>query len=111
MLKVERNHIYITRGDTMTLIVIPTLDGEAYTPNAEDKFRFALALGYRNGNGASQLVMTKDIPVDTLTFTLSPEETKKLVYPEYVYDVELTHADGSVDTFISGILTPMGEVI
>ena len=55
--------------------------------------------------------MTKDIPVDTLTFTLSPEETKKLVYPEYVYDVELTHADGSVDTFISGILTPMGEVI
>jgi len=48
------------------------------------------------------------IPHDTLTFTCSGTETA-LDYRDYNYDVEITFADGTVDTFISGKLTITGE--
>ena len=45
--------------------------------------------------------MVKDIPIDTLTLTLLPEDTKDLSFGKYVYDIQLTKADGTVDTFIT----------
>ena len=70
--------------------------------------RFAVSKGYKTEPGY-ELKLSKDIPNDTLTFTCSSAETA-LDYRTYNYDVEVTHADGCVDTFISAKLTITGEV-
>lgn len=115
----ENNNITLTRGDTLTLTVTlleevapvppatePTL--EPYVPAAGDVIRFAVSKGYKTESGY-ELKLEKIIPHDTMTFTCSATETA-LDYRDYNYDVEITHEDGSVDTFISGNLLIIGEV-
>ena len=120
MLNIDGNqNITLTRGDTLTLTVTllhevdpvppatePTI--EPYTPEADDVIRFAVSKGYK-GEPGYELKLSKVIPHDTLTFTCSSTETA-LDYRAYNYDVEITHGDGCVDTFISGRLTIVGEV-
>ena len=109
MLKIDgNNNITLTRGDTLTLTVELTKDGEAYTPEEGDVVRFALAKGYETDFGY-ELLITEVIPNDTLTFTLTSTQTQ-LAYRAYNYDIQVTHSDGCVDTFISAKLTITGEV-
>lgn len=120
MLKIDNNNnITLTRGDTLTLTVglntlIPPVPPETeptvepYEPVEGDVIRFAVSKGYK-GEPGYELKMSKEIPHDTLTFTCSSAETA-LDYRDYNYDVEITHSDGCVDTFISGTLTIIGEV-
>lgn len=119
MLNIDgHNNITLTRGDTLTLTVIllhevdpvppatePTI--EPYVPVEGDVIRFAVSKGYKAEPGY-ELKFSKTIPNDTLTFTCTTLETS-LEYRDYNYDVEITHADGCVDTFISGKLTIVGE--
>ena len=120
MLRIDgNNNITLTRGDTLTLTVTlmhevdpvppatePTI--EPYVPEQGDEIRFAVSKGYKTEPGY-ELKLSKDIPNDTLTFTCSSTETS-LEYRTYNYDVEITHPDGCVDTFISAKLTITGEV-
>ena len=120
MLSIDsNNNILLTRGDTLTLTVSllqevapvppatePTV--EPYVPVEGDVIRFAVSKGYKSETGY-ELQFAKIIPHDTLTFTATSTETA-LEYRTYNYDVEITHADGCVDTFISGKLTITGEV-
>ena len=46
----------------------------------------------------------------TLTFTLTADETQNLAEQKYNYDVQITYADGSVDTFISSTMVMLEEV-
>ena len=120
MLKIDENSkaITLTRGDTLTMTVSlfktvppvppatePTI--EPYEPVAGDVIRFAVSKGYK-GEPGYELKLSKTIPNDTLTFTCSSTETA-LDYRTYNYDVEITHDDGCVDTFISSTLTIIGE--
>lgn len=119
MLKIDNNqNITLTRGDTLTLTVTllhevepvppatePTI--EPYVPEQDDVIRFAVSKGFKSEPGY-ELQFSKVIPHDTLTFTASGTETA-LDYRTYNYDVEITHGDGCVDTFISGTLTIVGE--
>lgn len=102
------NNITLTRGDTLTLTVELTKDGETYTPEEGDVIRFALSKGYL-GEPGYEFKLDKTIPNDTLTFTLTAAETL-LDYRSYNYDIQVTHSDGCVDTFISAKLTITGEV-
>ncbi len=116
MLSIDKhNNITLTRGDSMTLTVKllkrsssspSTL--EPYIPEPGETLRFAVSKKFK-GNSGYELKISKDIPIDTLTFTCTPEETD-IDYRTYNYDIEITHLDGSVDTFISGKLTITGEV-
>ena len=109
MLSIDaNNNITLTRGDTLTLTVGLTKDGETYVPEESDVIRFALAKGYETDFGY-ELLITEVIPNDTLTFTLSSTQTQ-LEYRVYNYDIQVTHSDGCVDTFISAKLTITGEV-
>ena len=109
MLNIDgKNNITLTRGDTLTLTVELMKDGEAYTPEQGDVIRFALSKGYV-GEPGYEFKLDKTIPNDTLTFTLTSEETA-LDYRSYNYDIQVTHSDGCVDTFISAKLTITGEV-
>ena len=90
--------ITLTRGDTfVALISITKQDGTPYVPNDGDKVRFAMKAKYED----PEPLVVKDIPIDTLTLTLLPEDTKDLSFGKYVYDIQLTKADGTVDTFIT----------
>ena len=119
MLTIDHNqNIKLTRGDTLTLTVglnrkIPPVPPateptfEPYEPTESDVIRFAVSKEYK-GQSGYELMLQKIIPNDTLTFTCTSEETE-LDYRTYKYDVEITHNDGTVDTFISGQLTITGE--
>lgn len=110
MLQIDgNNNIVLTRGDTLTLTVELTKDGEPYTPEEGDVIRFAVSNAYKTQFGYECLI-SRTIPNDTLTFTVPATETQ-LDYKEYVYDVEVTHSDGCVDTFISAKLKIIGEVM
>lgn len=110
---VENNVIRLTRGDTMN-VTIELYDGDLpYEPQTGDSCRFAVKRNRMNIPGTeyddSTPVILKTIPMDTMKLELEPNDTKSLGFGEYVYDIELTKADGTVDTFITAsrfILTP-----
>lgn len=90
--------ITLTRGDTFeALVSATTKDGIQYVPCEGDTLRFALKENYSD---AAPLIV-KDIPVSTMMLVLLPEETKRLNFGKYVYDIQLTRADGRVDTIIA----------
>ena len=110
MVYITDNVITIVRGDTLeTLLNIKTKCGEDYLPSADDVIRFALKSDYEAG---SPVLIRKVIPNDTLVLCLEAYETKKLPARRrpYVYDIELTTADGYVDTFIRSQFKVLEEV-
>lgn len=96
--KVKKNTIYLTRGDTFKAhLSISNPDGTEYIPVEGDTIRFAL-----KGNIEDQeCLILRDIPIDTMLLVLNPEDTKELEFGSYIYDIQLTKANGDVDTFIT----------
>ena len=98
----------MTRGDTLIAEVNITKkeDGEPYTPEEGDSVRFALKHSTLNRTKTEfvdeEPLILRDIPIDTMILELYPEDTKSLGFGKnYVYDIQLTFADGRVDTFIT----------
>ena len=98
MIKIEGTTIIMTRGDTLkTNVSIYDKEGNIYVPIEGETVRFALKKDYSD----SYPLIIKDIPIDTLELKLEPKDTKRLSQPgEYVYDIQITLSDGTVDTFI-----------
>ncbi len=94
----KNKRIALIRGDTLRMQVEILVDDEPYTPTDGDRVRFALKQSY----SSSKVLIHKDIPNDTLVLHLAPSDTKKLAFGNYVYDIEITFANGDVDTFIRG---------
>ena len=95
----SKNKIRLTRGDSFyaTVSMRHKLTGQKYVPVEGDSIRFALKKTYSDATP----IITKTIPTDTLLLELSPQDTENMAFGEYVYDIELTKADGDVDTFIA----------
>lgn len=90
--------IRMTRGDTLKVYVTPSYkDGTPYEPIQGDRIRFAL----KHKIDDEEPIILREIPIDTLLLHVLPEETKGLSYGTYVYDIEITYANGDVDTFIT----------
>lgn len=107
MFTVNNNDISLTRGDTLFLTVdLTDSEGDKYVPREGDTLRLAM----KKRVSSTELVMLKDIPVDTLTFEIEPSDTKELAYGSYVYDIELTDAEGHVTTVIMGKFKVTEEV-
>lgn len=102
---VNGNAIYLTRGDSFSAEIKLYQGDEEYTPEEGDVIRFAAKHpGMTAGNGDyldAQPVLLKEIDHETMTLEIAPEDTKSLSFGEYVYDLEITFADGTVDTFIT----------
>ena len=110
MVTVVNNTITLVRGDTVEIpVTIRTRDGEKYIPSEGDVVRFALKDGY--GDNVPVLIH-KVIPNDSLILRLESCETKEIMAKKkpYVYDVELTTANGYVDTVVRGIVYILEEV-
>lgn len=96
--KVRKNTIFLTRGDTFkAMLSINNHDGSVYTPAEGDKIRFALKENVED----EECLILRDIPIDTMLLVIYPEDTKSLEFGSYVYDIQLTKANGDVDTFIT----------
>ena len=96
--RVKNTTIYLTRGDTFkALITITNPDGTIYTPQEGDEIRFAMKQDVED----EECLIIRDIPLETMMLILYPADTKQLEYGTYVYDIQLTKANGDVDTFIT----------
>ena len=97
--KINGTTISLTRGDTLRVTIdIFNPDGTVYEPITGDSIRFALKKAYRDSNP----LIYKDISTADRILYISPEDTKTLKQPsEYVYDIQMTHANGDIDTFIA----------
>lgn len=90
--------ITMTRGDTFVAdIVMRDSEGYPVVPSEGDEIRFAMKEDYRD----PRPLLTKDIPISTMQLVIEPEDTADLNFGTYVYDIQLTRADGTVDTFIA----------
>lgn len=104
---IKGTEITLTRGDTLrALITIYDSEGNPFTPSEGDEIRFAAKRNY----SSSEVVINKEIPINTLLLQLDPEDTKPLSFKPYVYDIQYTHSNGDIDTFIKGILNITEEV-
>ena len=105
MHKINGNNITLTRGDTLIVKIDLTRNGEPYTPEADDVIRFALKHKTLKQDGSDYTdtapLANITIPNDTLILEITPNATKALAFGSYVYDIEITFADGKVDTFIA----------
>lgn len=90
--------IILTKGDTFkrTLTLKEKSTGEVYTPVEGDSIRFAAKKKYKD----AECVIFKNIPISVMLLHLEPEDTKDLAVGDYVYDIQITYANGDVDTFI-----------
>jgi hypothetical protein len=100
--------IAMTRGDTFrTVIGVTDVNGDPYVPKEGDTIRFACKKNYND----SECLIYKDIPYDTCILQLDPEDTKPMNQPDtYVFDIQITTANGDVHTFIKGKLKITEEV-
>ena len=114
MYTIENNNISLTRGDTLIVQINIKQDGSDYIPDPGDIIYFALKHNTMDSKRERYLdkepLILKMIPNDTLILRLESVETKNLAFGRYVYEIELTKEDGTVDTFISGIFTLTPEV-
>ena len=105
MVEVRNNNIWLTRGDTMKLD-IELYDGDSpYVPATGDSIRFAVKpakmdLG-KTAYVATSPVINVSIDTSTMELSLSHADTASLPFGNYVYDIELSKTDGTVDTFIA----------
>ena len=90
-------------------ITIRLRNGEEYVPSEGDVIRFALKDKYDDN---TPVLIRKVLPNDTLILRLESCETKEIMARKkpYVYDVELTTANGYVDTVVRGIVNVLEEV-
>lgn len=110
MYSIKGNDISLTRGDSLNLHIRISQDGAVYTPDAEDVIRFAMKHRYTDSD--ENVLINKVVPHDTMLLTIEPSDTKSLkMGTTYVYDVQITKANGDVYTFIQGKFTITEEVL
>jgi len=116
MYSITGTTIKMTRGDTFIATISLKQGNSTYTPVAGDVIRFYL--GYkrltadRSAYATEGAIITKEVDISDMTLRLDPEDTKGLGFGTYVYDLEMTFADGRVDTFVEGkdfIISPEVE--
>lgn len=100
--------ITLTRGDSFIAdISIADQDDNPYTPVEGDSIRFAMKSSYKD----AEPLLVKNVPIDTMTLVIDPEDTKSLAFGRYVYDIELTKDSGEVDTFITKAIFKITEEV
>lgn len=110
MLQIDPNYnITLTRGDTgLFSISLINKDGEEYIPEVGSSLRFAMSKTY--GSTDENVVLKKNIPIETMQLVIEPADTKDLDFGSFVYDIELTDNIGQVSTVVMAKFTVSKEV-
>ena len=106
-------NISLVRGDTAIFDVpLVRVDEEGhetpYTPQEGEVLRFAMSTKY--GSNRDEVLILKDIPINTLALQINPEDTKQLPFGKYKYDIEFTDIAGNVTTVLEAVFTVAKEV-
>ena len=96
MIDVKGTSIYLTRGDTLRIQLSITKNGEPYELQDGDIITFSLKKKIND----KECILQKTIGADYL-LEIEPEETKDLNFGQYIYDIQMEYADGTIDTFIT----------
>ena len=89
------NDIEITRGDTLRLTIsIKDEENNDYQIQSGDKVVFTV----KKNTNTKGILIQKELVSEKIL--ISPEDTDALPYGNYVYDVQLTQANGDVTTII-----------
>ena len=101
---IKGKRIMLTRGDTFPCTVgITNPDGTPYEMQSGDTARFMLS-----EQAGGPVLITKTLSGGA--FQLDPSDTNQLDFGTYFFDVQMTFANGTVDTFIAeGTLTLTDE--
>lgn len=94
----EDNTIHLTRGDTARFSIgriVNTVTNTNYTPTAEDTVTMTIKKTVLQADPFVQII----VPGGEV-FHIKPEDTKEMAFGKYVYDIQLTTADGDVYTII-----------
>ena len=93
MFLIEDTSIKITRGDSAEFdITVYDADGNIYELQEGDKVEFTVKENVYAKTALRQKTGTQG--------QIKPGDTASLSYQNYVYDVQVTLADGTVDTII-----------
>lgn len=103
MVKVTDNNIYITRGNTATINITLTEDGEPYTMREGDKLILSVKRRYPFNDMVLEKITT------TGSFEFAVIDTYELALGVYDYDITFYGVDGLVDTVIIGTFELGGE--
>lgn len=108
MVTINGKRIVMTKGDSATIEFVLYDGNEIYEPSEGDTMRFAMKRFYSD---ATPLI-SKQIDMETMTLQLEPQDTANLdARCSYVYDVQVTFSDGTVDTVVpNGTLRLLEEV-
>lgn len=99
MLKIySDNRIRLTRGDT-AFIEVKLLDdkGEKYEAKETDKLYFRL----KRNSTLKDILIEKEISIDSLTLELQEDDTKNLKFGDYIYEIELVTIENYHFTIIA----------
>lgn len=103
-------NIELVRGDSFIVDLGFSKEDAEYTPEAGDLFIFTMRKNFK-GLANDEIIIQKIISLaDTTELELEPEDTETLDYGSYKYDMEYDHADGRVDTPMSGVFKITKEV-
>ena len=94
----EDNTIHLTRGDTARFSIgriVNTVTNTNYIPMPEDTVTMTVKKTVMDVAPCVQLI----VPGGEVLH-IKPEDTKEMAFGKYVYDVQLTTADGDVYTII-----------
>lgn len=92
--KTQQTHYYLTQGDSCKITSTPYKGGEVLKSGIS-KCTFKLA----DSNYSKKLEKTVTVATgDAYVFTLSSDDTKTLTPGQYVYEIEYTMTDNSVQT-------------
>lgn len=97
MYAINSTTITLTQGDSFYCVLELSKNGQAYEPEVGDSILFGLKKCHKDATA----LITKQIPTDTLLLHLDPADTEDLPVGNYVYDIEVTLANGDVDTVIN----------
>lgn len=110
---IDGSTIYLTRGDSFSAVLTLRQGEQEYTPAEGDVIRFAMKSPKMTSGGKEfvdeEPLILKFIDHGTMSLDIEPEDTKSLPFGDYVYDIEITFEDGTVDTFITEspfVITP-----
>lgn len=95
---IKGTHIKMIRGDSETLSISCTRNGESYMEVGDTVYLTIKKSGRVEGKLLQKIVTVSD--PNRVIISIDPEDTKSLEYAKYKYDIQLTKKDGTVKTIV-----------
>lgn len=108
---IQNKHIKMVRGDSETLTYenINAETGEQVALVTGDTVYFTVKTNYQTADKSLQKVVTT-FTDGKASISILPTDTKIMPFGQYVYDVQVTFANGQVKTPVVGAFTLLNEV-